>query len=179
MLIDQILEAQSGNESEFLALINRFQGLFSKYGKKLGYEDAKDDLMADFIELIVTCDFKKLNNSSDGAIVNYIVLSCRRHYLHRLNNLIDHSVSCIATEDLSPAQKKEIDQKTAYWDIIPIAESVPKKALTKKEYQILLAIYETGLSATDIAAQVGVSRQNVNQIKKRAIDKLRKHLIIT
>lgn len=178
MLIDQILAAQNGNENEFLALINRFQGLFSKYGRKLGYEDAKDDLMADFIELIVTCDFKKLNNSSDGAIVNYIVLSCRRHYLHRRNNLIDHSVSCIATEDLSPAQRNKIEQQAASWDIIPM-ETVPKEALSKREYQVLFYVYESGLPVTDIAAQLGVSRQNVNQIKKRAIDKLRKHLKIT
>lgn len=41
MLIDLIRSAQKDDEHAMLQLINRFDKLFQKYGRKLRYEDAK------------------------------------------------------------------------------------------------------------------------------------------
>ena len=48
--------------------------------------------------------------------------------------------------------------------------------LTKKEKEVLTLIYYAGYSATEIAAAWGTSKQNVNQIKRRGLGKLKKSL---
>ena len=67
MLIDLIRSAQKDDEHAMLQLINRFDKLFQKYGRKLRYEDAKNDLIVDFIELIKTFDFEKIKHGSMTA----------------------------------------------------------------------------------------------------------------
>ncbi len=58
MLIDWIRSAQRDDENAMLYLITRFEKLFRKYARKLQYEDAENDLILDFIELIKTLDVK-------------------------------------------------------------------------------------------------------------------------
>lgn len=176
MLIDQIYTAKNGSDEDFLILINRFRGLFSKYGRRLGYEDATYDLMADFVELIRTCDFEKLTNTSDGAIVNYIATSCYRHYLHRLHTIVDLSPPMVLMDDLSFTQRKQLEEKASIENTFQVSVLFPQDVLTKREIQILLAIYEKGLSVADIASALHVSRQNINQIRKRAEKKLQEYL---
>ena len=46
----------------------------------------------------------------------------------------------------------------------------------EKEKEVLTLIYYAGYSATEIAAAWGTSKQNVNQIKRRGLGKLKKSL---
>ena len=78
MLIDSIIHAQQGCDSDMMFLVSRFSGILKKYARKLNYEDAEQDLTADFIELIHHIDIEKLNNTSDGAIVNIRIFSVFR-----------------------------------------------------------------------------------------------------
>lgn len=75
MLIDSIIHAQQGCDSDMMFLVSKFSGILKKYARKLNYEDAEQDLTADFIELIHHIDIEKLNNTSDGAIVNFLIRS--------------------------------------------------------------------------------------------------------
>ena len=111
MLIDLIRSAQEGNQDKMLLLIGKFSGLLKKYGRKLRCEDVENDLTADFIELIKTYQFEKLNNSSDGAIVNFLARSVYRFYLKRLQVLIEKTPSVISIEDLTPTQKDHLSVK--------------------------------------------------------------------
>ena len=52
MLIDSIIHAQQGCDSDMMFLVSKFSGILKKYARKLNYEDAEQDLTADFIELI-------------------------------------------------------------------------------------------------------------------------------
>ena len=65
-------------------LVSKFSGILKKYARKLNYEDAEQDLTADFIELIHHIDIEKLNNTSDGAIVNFLIRSTYHYYVKRL-----------------------------------------------------------------------------------------------
>lgn len=53
MLIDSIIHAQQGCDSDMMFLVSKFSGILKKYARKLNYEDAEQDLTADFIELMV------------------------------------------------------------------------------------------------------------------------------
>ncbi len=176
MLIDQIRSAQAGNQDEMLFLIRKFSGLLKKYGRKLRYEDAEYDLTADLIELVRTCQFEKLNNSSDGAIVNFLARSVYRFYLKRLQVLLEKTPSEVAIEDLTPAQKDHLSAQIAVENETSISFLIPESQLTQKEIYVLTAVYEKGYSVSKLAEILQVSRQNVNQIKKRAEKKLREKL---
>lgn len=176
MLIDLIRSAQKDDEHAMLQLINRFDKLFQKYGRKLRYEDAKNDLIVDFIELIKTFDFEKINNTSDGAIVNFLVKSTYRFYLKHLEIFMNKSNMEVPLCDLDSSQVQILERRLAMQDSLSVSELFPKNVLTIKEQKILIAIYQEGRSVSDVAAFLHVSRQNINQIKKRAESKIRKKL---
>ena len=52
----------------------------------------------------------------------------------------------------------------------------PSSGLSEREIFILMAVYTYGYSVSDIAKYLQVSRQNINQIKKRAENKIRQKL---
>ena len=176
MLIDLIRSAQKDDEHAMLQLINRFDKLFQKYGRKLRYENAKNDLIVDFIELIKTFDFEKINNTSDGAIVNFLVKSTYRFYLKHLEIFMNKSNMEVPLCDLDSSQVQILERRLAMQDSLSVSELFPKNVLTLKEQKILIAIYQEGRSVSDVAAFLHVSRQNINQIKKRAESKIRKKL---
>lgn len=56
-------------------------------------------------------------------------------------------------------------------DFFELLDTCPK--LTQKERIILTLIYFYGYTSTEIAQKRGTSKQNINQIKKRALSKLK------
>ena len=63
-LLEEIGRAQDGNEEAMLNLVSKFMPLMKKYGRKLGYEDATEDMTADFIEFIFNWNLKNFHQSS-------------------------------------------------------------------------------------------------------------------
>lgn len=174
MLYDSIQRAQAGSDKDMMELVLKFTGLLKKYGRKLGYEDAENDLTADFIELIRYFKLDKLHNTSDGAIVNFICQSTYRAYLKRLKNEVEKKLAVVSFEDLTPLQLQQADRGVATEIEESISSYFPGVGLTSMEMMVLKAVYEKGYAVSEVATSFGVSRQNVNQIKKRAIMKLKK-----
>ena len=83
MLLDDILKAQSGNEDVTLLLVNQFNPLLKKYARKLNYEDAYNDLVVEFLNLIKDIDVSNLSIKCDGSIVSYISKSVYNCYIHK------------------------------------------------------------------------------------------------
>ena len=77
---------------------------------------------------------------------------------------------------MTPTQKNDLLKHTAVSDELPLSQVLPQGILSEAELNILTAIYEDGESVTGIARKLNVSRQNINQIKKRAEQKLRENL---
>lgn len=75
MLLEELKRAQSGDDQAMLNLISKFLPLIKKYARKLGYEDAANDLIVDFIEFVSKWNLNNFYQSSDGAVVKYIAHS--------------------------------------------------------------------------------------------------------
>ena len=73
-----IQAAKNGSDQDKLAVIEQFMPLIKKYAYKLAYEDAKEDLILFFLELI-----PKIPNSleNDRQITAYIAKSVYLHYI--------------------------------------------------------------------------------------------------
>ena len=76
--------------------------------------------------------------------------------------------------DLDSSREHILEGQLAVQDSFSVSELFPANVLTLKEQKILTAIYQEGHSVSDVAAFLHVSRQNINQIKKRAESKIRK-----
>lgn len=176
MLLNLIRAAQDGDQNDMLLLIQKFSPILKKYGKMLKYEDAINDLTLYFIELIHQFDAEKMSSTCDGAIIKYIA-KCIYHFYLKLRKKAYSDNNIVLFDDLSEAQKWGLPQLSIY-DDVPFEWIVPANSLTEKERMVIYLIYDQGYSATEIAKILGVSRQNINQIKKRAELKIRCHLYI-
>lgn len=48
MLMDQIIQAKQGSQADMLSLLQQFQPILKKYGRKLWGEDGLEDMTAAF-----------------------------------------------------------------------------------------------------------------------------------
>ena len=103
--------------------------------------------------------------------MNYINKALRNKSF-QLNREGDN-VNYILMSDMSDEQLIYVDQKMATEDYGTVAEFF-SDSLSKREQQILYLIYEQGYSIAEIADMFKVSRQAINQAKKRAIEKIKK-----
>lgn len=174
--MDELIQkAQSGDGEALLILIEKFLPLLKKYAKKLNYEDAFFDMQLCFIELILTWDLSILRNRSEGVLVNYIS-NCLYHAFCKLvGMLVSQKQENVSVDVL--AEKQSLVLSTSLYDSVSSwrLPTYPKGLLTCKEETIIRLIYEAGYSAAEISRALNVSRQSVNQCKKRAEKKLLKY----
>lgn len=140
MLLEELNHAQSGDDQAMLNLISKFLPLIKKYGRRLGYEDAANDLIADFIEFISEWNLNNFHQSSDGAAVKYIAQSLYHIYLKRLKFQIEIEPKCISMEELTPGQLNVLSAKTATWDKYTLSTVIPDGLLTPREFFILISM---------------------------------------
>jgi len=85
MTIDIIVKLQGGDDDATLLLIEKFNPLLKKYAYKLSYDDAYNDLLLNFIELLHNMQIENIHNKSEeGSVVSYICTSVHSSYVKRL-----------------------------------------------------------------------------------------------
>lgn len=73
MIIDDIRNSQLGNQQAMLDLVERFTPALKKYARKLETEDALNDLVLEFLEVILHLDCSSIRQQGDGAILSAVV----------------------------------------------------------------------------------------------------------
>lgn len=175
MLRTLIDKAQENDKDAMLELINRFQPIFKKYALKLDYEDAYEDLILWFIELVKNY---KLANLREEVIVSYINVCIKNYYNKKIGSLIEGKKICLWS-DLSEEQSYYAEKLLATEDEYNLfTELHLKEILNSSEYQIIYCIYVNGYSVAEIARRMNKTRQAVNQQKCRAIKKIKERFIL-
>lgn len=176
MLFEKVLLAQSGNKDAMQELINQFKPLIKRYSRGLYIEDSYNELVLSFIEVIHTIPVKSLNSRTDGIIVKYISTSMRHSYIALIRKNAKSIRPTISWEEMTESQHNQIhsshEPNIQHINLQNILASC--STLTKKEKEILRLVYFNGYTSAEIARHLSTSKQNVNQIKKRALVKLRK-----
>ena len=177
MLMEQIVRAQQGCSEEMEALIEKFEPILKKYSRKLFWEDALNDMTLAFIELVYALPLDKLRSTEDGALVNYIAAAVRNTYNAFLKQYFSRPQAVASLDDATEAQKLETiayEDKREEQQFLDLLDLCPN--LTEKERQVLLLVYYWGYRSVEIAERFSTSKQNINQIKQRALKKLRERL---
>lgn len=168
-------EAQKDDKDAMMELITRFQPLLRKYANKLRYEDAYEDVVLYFIQLVKSINLDRLESHNDEVVVSYINVSIRNFYNKQIVKFIESKKEIILS-DLTEEQLYYVEAQSAENDKTNILiEFNMDDLLNEKERQLIWLIYVEGYSTAEIARQWGKSRQAVNQLKQRAINKLKKY----
>lgn len=164
-IYEKLIKAKNGEKDCLEEIIKKFNPLISKYSRLLDGEDTKQDLYLHLVKVINKIPIKQDYFDKDKFIVGYIVKSIRNEYI-RLSKLKNKKESNETQLNLDI----EIEHESSYEDIELIELF---KKLSKSEYNIIKLICMKGLSVSEIANYMGISRQVVNQCKNRALNKIR------
>lgn len=173
MTADLITQSQGGNADTTMALIDKFNPMLKKYAYQLHYDDAYDDLLVDFIQFIHDIDLTKIHNQCEGCLVSYISRAMKCVYIKKskqkksLQNIILDSE--LEDDQIYQIESLLSQEDTYFQHELPGIECI----LTRPEASVIQMIYLRGYSACKAAQQLGTSRQAVNQMKNRALKKLR------
>lgn len=171
-LWEQIKCAQNEKGQALLVLIEKFSPLIYKYVGLLGYEDAKNDLICDFISLILGFNTRGSVSYDDPSVLSYIKKSIHRSYIAR-SILKDLEKQCRPMNMLSESEQlhvESISAKTDSHEGLLIDEM--KDVLNVHEFAVVYQHFFLGFSIEEIALKLKTSRQSINQTKKRALKKL-------
>lgn len=173
MIYDLLEKAQQGDKNAMQELIDRFQPLLRKYARKLGYDDAYEDCLLFFIELVKKMNMKRLKDRQDQVAVSYIRASVVNFYKKRICKIIEEERE-IAFSELTEEQKYYIEARTAKQDEVNIfTELGIDKLLSEEEQMVIYLVYAQGYTIAEIARRRNKSRQTVNQLKQRTLSKLK------
>ncbi len=173
MTAELIFRSQGGNSDSTIALINKFNPLLKKYSYQLHYDDAYNDLLVDFIDLLHNIKLDSVYHKCEGGLVSYISKSIQSSYikklaaLKKLRNFIPESN--FAEEELYSLEAVSAVNDIYFEYEFPGIERV----LTKPETDVIKMIYLMEYSVCETAQELGTSRQAVNQMKNRALKKLK------
>lgn len=173
MLYELICRAQNGDKEAMQELVDRFTPLMKKEAKRLAYEDAYEDIRLFFIEMIDSIKLENIKLKEDGGIISYINVSIVNFY-NKETIKSDRRKKEIVVSALSTEQEYYVESKLSKEDKINIfMELNVEKKLTSKEYRIIYLIFIEGYSAAEIARDTKRTRQAVNQLKNRALKKIK------
>lgn len=156
MLMDQIIQAKQGSQADMLSLLQQFQPILKKYGRKLWGEDGLEDMTAAFLQVIHDMKPEQIRCRAEGAVVQYLVQSVRHAY-ERLQRermrqpAIAFSLNEMEEQDSLPALAKEDSaEKQRFSDLV---KGCPR--LTEKETYVLEQVYYWGYTAAGAGPRDG------------------------
>lgn len=174
-LFELIQLAQTKDEDAILHLMQTFNPLINKLSKKLNYEDAKSDVILEFIKLIYSINMDKINNVSDPFLISYIsrATKCKSIDLFKKNVLKLPETIELNLDIISP-ENTNIDLV----DKLFIDEIFASKCITDKQKLILKERYINDFSDYEISQKLHISRQAVNCLRRKALENIRSYLAI-
>ncbi len=171
MLMDQIIQAKQGSQADMLSLLQQFQPILKKYGRKLWGEDGLEDMTAAFLQVIHDMKPEQIRCRAEGAVVQYLVQSVRHAY-ERLQRermrqpAIAFSLNEMEEQDSLPALAKEDSaEKQRFSDLV---KGCPR--LTEKETYVLEQVYYWGYTDPPVLDEVETLLELLPGIADGAID---------
>lgn len=178
MLRQKVLLAQSGDQDSMQDLIDQFTPLLKHYSRILYVEDSFNELVLSFIEIVHAIPLESLKDNHDGVIVKYIVTSLKNAYISLIRKNAKEILHVVSWEEMTESQRikalspiDDID-KVRFGDLLSLCPT-----LTIKEKEILTLVYLYGYSSVEIANKLSSSKQNINQIKRRALQKMKNAMV--
>ena len=172
-LLELVERAQNSDSEAMMILLNQFEPILNKYAKKLAldYEDAKQEMLLAFIEVIKKWKLSLLSDSSNRTIIAYIAKSIHTSYI-RISQKTKLAFVEIPLD--SSESKQEHQTEHTILDSYDLYRDEIMALLSEREYLVFRLYYLQDISIESIAKMLNVSRQAVNKVKNKATEKLKK-----
>lgn len=173
-LIKLVQCVQAGDKQAMEELLNRFSPLICKYANYLDGEDSAQEISFLLLRIALKLNIENLKSRCDPVLIKYFQQSIYRGYiaLSKKRNLYENKV--IALLDLPPYILPRVEKNMSTNDCYFENENLPlKEYLTDLEYEIISRIVLHDEQASNVAADLRISRQAVSKTKVRALKKLR------
>ena len=173
MLCDLVKKAQGNDKDAMLKLIEQFVPLLRKYSRKLNYEDSYEEVTLFFIELIKNIPLDKLSCTEDGVLTKYINVSVKHFHDKKIAEAINLQRE-VPISGLTEEQAYYAQASCAREDNVSLfLEFNTGNVLNQREQHVIHQIFVEGYTPAEIARLSHKSRQAVNQLKHRALKKLK------
>lgn len=167
-----IVRAGNNDNGAMMELLEMFRPLITGYARKLNYEDAYEDVRLEFIRVVRLMGSGRMHETEDGAVISYIKECMSNFYKKRVQKVV-RSKKEIVFSELTEEQTYYVDAQLTTMDEEDIFLAFGMDhLLNAREEKVLYLIYVKGNSSAEIAKDWHKSRQAVNQLKKRAIQKI-------
>lgn len=135
-------------------------------------EDFRSDITLYLIELIQTLNIDNLHVKNDYALINYISCSLYHRYIHlsQRNTRIKRHENCFEVEAME--KWLGIDYGTADSLDDMMTEVIMSKLLSERECSCVRLMVIDGMTSSEAAQILGITRQTVNEAKLRGLKKL-------
>jgi RNA polymerase sigma factor (sigma-70 family) len=166
-LAEIALNAANGDEEAIVVIIKKFMPTILKFSRELNYEEAETDLIIGLLEKLPKISSKIVVNTHEGVVVNYIyqilknkkIDLFRKYIVNVEKEILNDEILDLSSYIVDFNQKMEIDGYLS--------------KLTEKQKKIILLRYYHGFSDAEVAERFNISRQSVNKIHRRALEKLK------
>lgn len=152
--------------SRFGEIYEEFGGLIHHYEIKLGYDDAGQELTVFLLELIYTLDTDRFLPDDSESLHRYIAASLRNKYIALSKRARRHMLESGELYDCIGCEEE-------YEGSVTLKDGI--KTLSERQRTIIILKYIYGYSDTEIANRIGITRQAVNRIQRRALGVLREY----
>ena len=174
LLFELIKDYDKGDQKATMEIIEKFNPILRKYSKKLNYDGSDTDLIISLIETVAYLSRVSNNKiaDNDGCIVGYITKSLKSEYIKLSRawcNICRHEYeldNAVEIPDNDKFHEKE--------DYIYLNEIIDRLSFAQR--MVIEERFLKDKSCSIIAAEMGISRQAVNNLKNRALKKLKESI---
>lgn len=165
-LVVNIIEAKKGNNDAIVKVLNVFDNIINKYSRKLNGSDTKQELYVFLMNLIRSIEYNSIIKYEDKQILAYFSKALKNEYIKLSKENDRKNKNEIYNGNEIVCSSYSIDSDIEVLDYI--------KILNDYERYIINMVVFNGYKISEIANNTGKSRQAINQVKNRALKKLRK-----
>jgi RNA polymerase sigma factor (sigma-70 family) len=173
-ILEIVKRAQNSDSEAMMILLDQFEPLLNKYAKKLAvdydydYEDARQEVILAFIELIKKWKLSLLSDNSNGTIIAYITKSLHNSYIR-----ISKKTKPAFVEMLEIVLIGEHQTKHMVSDSYDLYREEITTVLSERELLVLHLYCLQDIPIKSVAKLLNVSRQAAYKTKNKAVEKLR------
>lgn len=161
-----ILRFKGGDIQAFSLIYEEFKKMINFYSKKIGDEDACQELIMFLLEVIYNLELGRFRDDESDELKRYMAVAVRNQYI---------ALSKKRVKDLTTLLTLyENDAIYSYDDDLMQLNDM-LKTLTEKQRKIIIYKYIYGYSNSEIAKSLGISRQAVGRLENRGFDVIREN----
>ena len=169
LLKELILRFKGGDIKAFPILYEEFKKMICFYSKKIGNEDARQELIMFLLETFYDVELERFKDDEGDNLKRYIAVSLRNRYIALSKEYLKDLTSLLNLYERDAVYSYS-DDEILLRDML--------KILSEKQRRIIIYKYIYGYSDLEIAKILGISRQAVNRLKNRGFELIRENFLM-